>query len=205
MGRYGPAFRCNYHHLALVLHGGDILEDLLGHSLYCIDGARTEWATTGGQIREADLEGGANAVGACGSRDAALDIATRILRIEELCGGKDGNIGEADRIARNDCCITQETSDWVSIGLRSNVAGEHSSKGQREVDETHFEINFMDLATMGCRDEVCCRHKSARRSRVGRKYLRKAYQDKRTTGLCREERKEERKKESGLPGVLRKN
>jgi hypothetical protein len=182
MGRHGPAFRCNCHHLALVLHGGDILEDLLGHSIYCIDGAHTKWATTGRQVREADLEGDANAVGACSSRDAALDIATRILRIEELCGGKGGNIGEADRIARNDCCITQETSDWVSVGLRSNVAGEHSSKGQREVDETHFEISFMDRATMGCRDEVCYRHKSARRLRVVRKYLRKAYQDKRTTG-----------------------
>ena len=83
------------------------------------------------------MEGDTNAIGACGSRDAALDIATRILRIEELCGGKFSNVSDADGIAINDGCIAKESSDWDCVGLCSHMGEKHGSSKQCRVDETH--------------------------------------------------------------------
>ena len=98
------------------------------------------------------MVGDTNAIGACGSRDAALDIATWILRVEEPCGGKFSNVSDADGIVINDGCIAKESSDRDCVGLCCRMDEKHGSSRQCRVDETHFEISFIG----GVRSKSMC-------------------------------------------------
>ena len=88
----------------------------------------TEWTTAGRQVGESDMEGNANTIGIRSTRDATLNIATWVFRIEELFGGENGNVCGSNWVVLDDSCIAKETSDWDSVGLGNCESNDGSRK-----------------------------------------------------------------------------
>ena len=78
---------------------------------------RTKWTTAGRQVFKVHLETDADTIGVGSSRNRSLNIAARILWVEELFGRKGSGIDYSRRVVLNNSCVAKCTGDRNSVAL----------------------------------------------------------------------------------------
>jgi hypothetical protein len=106
---------------------------------------RTEWATTSREVAEVDAEGNTDAIAVGNSRDRALDISARILRVIELSGGERSSVYDSGRVVLDDGGVTKDSRNWDIGGLGANKTNKSGHQDRENGSGMHIGECMIDI------------------------------------------------------------